>query len=249
MTFTDADRVRLSKAFRNLAEAARDLSLALGIASAPLKDKPRPIPEPVESDHGETIGHRRAPRVAAPSSEPGELSKTDRKILVSLAQLGKPASLLVVGFVGSFASGTGPVGTSLAKLRRAEFIEGSKDALRITPRGLAAIGDFPPLPRGHELFEYWRNKVKSPGGKILLSLRQDNNLSIEEIGHREGFAPGTGPVGTSLALLRRLGFIEGSKDALRLTENFRRAIEPTIGVFDTSSGKSVRVDRQGNIKT
>lgn len=186
-----------------------------------------------------------------PQAEPDtELNKTDRKILTALAQIGRSARIETVGIVGDFAHGAGPVGTSLAKLRREGYITGSKNELQITFQGRGALGDFMPMPQGYQLFEFWRNKLPSPCGKILVALRQNqaDALSIERIGDLQDFAHAAGPVGTALALLRRMGFVEGKKDALRLTEDFRKQIDPSIRVFDRQSGETVLVNARGHAK-
>ncbi len=193
---------------------------------------------------GEVI--RRAP---PPESGSSELTKIDRKILVSLAQLNRPASIVTVSLVGSFSQRSSTVDTSLAKLRRQGFVDGAKSALRVTHAGREAIGEYAELPKGHALFEYWRNKLKSPAGKILAELRQRKvPLAIEVIAVRQDFSVRSSTVDTALALLKRLGFVEGGKDALKLTPEFELAIEPGIRIFDRTTGNETLVDPRGHAK-
>lgn len=235
---------------RRLKSAHLMLSEAYARALEGYDDEPKPKPK-----RGSTlIETTRTPKESKPtpipveSEDSGELTRTDRKILVALAQLRKPSSIVTVGVVGSFAHTTGPVGTSLGKLRRLAYIAGTKNDLQITSSGYAALGDFVRMPEGHQLFEFWRNKLPKPCGKILHALKVGGILSIEEIGAAEGFAHGTGPVGTALGLLRRMGFVEGKNAALNITEEFRRAIEPTVRVFDRQSGETTLVNVRGHAK-
>lgn len=175
-----------------------------------------------------------------------ELTKGERKVLVALAQIGKPAPAMIVGLVARVSHKTGPFGTTLASLRRDGLITGPVSALSITVSGHEAIGDFAPLPRGFELFEYWCNKLPGSCGKILKALKSSEHpITSEEVGSIAGISASTGPFGTALATLRKLDFITGSNKGLSLSDEVRKLFEPTIGIHQPSTGRSVRVNRTG----
>lgn len=177
---------------------------------------------------------------------PEGYSKVELRLLRTLVSLGGVASLALLGTCGGFAHKTGPVGTALAKLRRTGLLEGTTAALRVLPAGREVAGDVLPLPHGHKLLEFWCERIGSPGDKILRGLNQTHGTAtIEEVGKLMGFAPRTGPVGTAIAKLRRIGFIEGSSKALNLTNAFQLAIGPHINIFDRATGREtlVRVER------
>lgn len=179
--------------------------------------------------------------------ETGELTKLGRKILVALAQVGGPLDRAQLGVMTGMSPTTGPFGVELARLRRQGLIDGGGKAMLITAAGRVELGEFTPLPTGHALFEYWTNKLGRPADKILRALRSAHGkaLSREDLGAATGLSFGTGPFGVALALLRRMQLIKGGGKAMTLSPGFLRAIEPTIGVFDKASGKTVRVDARG----
>jgi hypothetical protein len=43
--------------------------------------------------------------------------------------------------------------------------------------------------------------------------------------------------------------ITGGGSGMQLSPDFKRALEPTVGVFDRGSGVQVRVDSKGNVRT
>ena len=170
-------------------------------------------------------------------------------MLVALAQIGKPVPTSVVGLVARISHKTGPFGTTLAELRRSGYVTGPVSSLAITPEGLAALGDFAPLPRGHELFEYWCNKLPGSCGKIMRALKMAAGpITSEEVGRLAGISSTTGPFGTALATLRKLDFVTGTGKNLELSQDVRQLFEPTIGVHQLSTGRSVRVNRAGEVQ-
>lgn len=187
---------------------------------------------------------------AAALLEQKSLTKSERKVLVALAQIGKPAHASVVGLVARVSHKTGPFGTTLAELRRSGYVTGSVANLAITHEGLAALGDYAPLPRGHELFEYWCEKLPGSCGKILRALKMaEGPITSKEVGRLAGISSTTGPFGTALATLRKLDFVTGTGKSLELSEDVRKLFEPTIGVHQPSTGRSVRVNREGVVQS
>jgi hypothetical protein len=183
-------------------------------------------------------------------SVPEGMSKTGRKILVALAQLGRPLDRAQLGIMTGLSASTGPFGVALAQLRRDGLIDGGGKAMVITRAGLDALGQWTPLPTGHALFEYWCAKLGTTSEKILRALRKaDRPLSKSDLGDATGLSSGTGPFGVALAELRRLQLIQGGGPAMTLSPDFARSLDPTINVFNTSNGQSVKLDaRKGHAR-
>jgi hypothetical protein len=233
------------------------------LSAALLEAEATPPPPPATEAHpaNKPTVFRRAEAAAAASSprqralpvgagdEPFALSSGNRKILVALAQLGRPLTAAQVGWFARLSSTTGTFTQGLADLRREGLIDGPGSALTITARGLAQLGEFAPLPTGHALFEFWCDKIGGAGAKILRVLRPAHELlSAADVGEACQLSYTTGTFTQALADLRKMHLIEGKGSGLRLTDEFRQALAPTIGVFNTTSGKSVKLDaRKGHV--
>lgn len=171
-----------------------------------------------------------------------ELDTTDRKILGTLIILGGSADWRLVAVIAGFSHKTGSVGMSLARMRRAAYIEGQSLALGITGAGRAAYGPEPlPLPRGFKLFEWWCEKLGATEAKILRAVRVGHS-TVREM----GFTHKTGTTGMALARLKRLGFLEGSDGTFRFSATFKAATDPSVKVFD--GRREVLFDERGNAR-
>ena len=182
------------------------------------------------------------------------LTRTEVKILTVLAQAGRPLSSVQVGIRCGLSSTTGSFAQALASLRESGFIVGKGSGLQITHEGLQALGPFSRLPEGAELFDYWCHKVGGTGTKILIALRARHRehsgpATSAQLGSETGLSHTTGSFAQALATLRKLELIDGGGSSMTLSTEMQRACEITIGVFDTSSGKMVRVDRSGRAVT
>jgi hypothetical protein len=223
------------------------------LAPAPVKVKPKKS-EVLLSTPMTGMAMPALPKIARRVEQPivegpyGEFTKAERRVLVALAQIGKPVPAVVVGLVARISHKTGPFGTTLAELRRSNYITGPVSNLSITAEGLAALGDFAEMPRGHDLFEYWCNKLPGSCGKIMRALRYTPEpIPSEHVGNLAGISSTTGPFGTALATLRKLDFITGTNRNLALSYEVKSMLEPTIGIHETSTGRSVRV-RAGRVQ-
>jgi hypothetical protein len=226
----------VAAAFRDLARACVAIEAAFGDLDAePAERKPRQKPLPI-------------PAVDAPKSKreaSGDLNGTDRKILTALAQQGRALTTSQIGTLAGMSSGTGSFGQALARLRASNYAEGPGTALRITQAGFDVLGPFARLPEGYELFEYWCGKVGGTAAKILRALRASGeDMSSEELGEATMLSHTTGSFGQALAKLRRLELIEGGGDSMVLSDSLLQAIAPTIGVYNTKSGRTHRVRAQ-----
>lgn len=174
--------------------------------------------------HESVVPHWRAPTPAAPldtgrvimshtaSTDGQKLVRGERLILTALAQVeGKPRSAAYVGAAAELSSSSGTFGTYLSSLRSQGLIEGSGDALRITEKGVMALGPYEPLPTGEALVERWCNRLGGGAARILraAAAAYPQGLSAEEIGQQANISPTSGTFGTYLSKLRTLRLIEG----------------------------------------
>lgn len=173
---------------------------------------------------------RQAPVRAAPVSraplasrqgDNGSLPKAERLILTVLAQRDpERVSVDRIAAIAGYAAGGGGFNNSLSSLRSKGYIEpGSTPG--ITGLGLAALGNFDPLPTGAELARYWMGKVGKAERSILESLVHGGCvMSKEEIAAAAGYAPDGGGFNNALSRLRTLGLIVG-RGEIGLHEDLR----------------------------
>lgn len=174
---------------------------------------------------------------------PEKRGSVDRKILVALAQFGKPMTTAMIGLVAGVSHRTGPFGMAMSRHRQAGFISDEPSRrVSITSKGLQDVGDFQPFPTGRRLFEMWCQKFGSPASKILEALRSENrSMTRAEIGKRAGISHRTGPFGMAISKLKKLDILEDN-GTISFSKDFRNAaIEPTIAVYDRTSGVTHRV--------
>lgn len=224
----------ISDAFAELAQLMNPVDLGLFVGH-PKEPKPRreskPTPIPVETDGGSDRSH------------------TARKMLVALKQLGRPVTLIQLGFYARVSSQSSSFGKAIAELRRAELIDGPGDKLSLSAAGAAEIGEVAPLPERHELFNLLCQRLEPTAEAMMRALKGEHHgITLERLGEKANRSVTSSSFGKAIAKLRRLGFVEGPGSALMLSQELRLALEPTIGVHDMSSGRSVRVDRRGNAK-
>lgn len=140
-----------------------------------------------------------------------------RRIMIALAQVGRPLTAAQVGVRAQLSSGSGTFGTYLGTGRSNGWITGSRDALEITNDGLKALGSYDPLPEGAALLNYWLGDLGNSGASRILSelaAVYPKSLTAEQVGERAGISSASGTFGTYLGKLRSLELIEGSRSAL-----------------------------------
>lgn len=154
-----------------------------------------------------------APRTHAPRppANSGEISGGLRRMMIALAQ--RPGlNKRQLGVRAGLSSSSGTFGTYLGRLRSSGYIEGAGDSFTLTPAGLAALGNYDPLPEGQDLLNYWLGELGQSGaGRILRSLAEvyPKTLTKEDLGARAEISPTSGTFGTYLGKLRTLELIEG----------------------------------------
>lgn len=145
-------------------------------------------------------------------SADGSLGKGERAILTVLAQYPHGKNRRSLGTLSGYTSSGGSFGTYVSRLRTKGLIEGS-DTIRITAEGLAALGDFDPLPAGPELQDYWLGRLGKGEAAILCVLLEQwpNELSRQDLGELSGYEASGGSFGTYLSRLRTKELLDPDK--------------------------------------
>jgi hypothetical protein len=177
---------------------------------------PKPRPERAPA------GEERARGVDG--AQPDErIGKAERDILAVLATYGDRESQQVALLAGRSIKSSG-YANALGKLRRLEFITRSQP-MHITDTGLAALGDYQPLPTGHALIDHWMSNLGAAERDILSALigvwpDSRPNEWLAEVTDRSikssGFA-------NALGRLRSLKLITGGRDANRAVDELGEA--------------------------
>lgn len=159
------------------------------------------------------------PRRVEPSESGVKLGGGKKRMLIALAQRPQGMSAKQLGVRAQLSSSSGTFGTYLAEMRRQEWIEGDKHHLRITDAGLAALGDYEPLPEGEALLNYWLNYLGNSGASRMLRVITDaypRTITKAEVAESAALAQ-SGTFGTYLSTLRTLELIEG-RDELKASD-------------------------------
>lgn len=255
----DLRRAALAEAFMNLSRAAEHLAAELLAGDRDDDEKavqtadkpPRARKGSKLLDHGPDSTPARPRAESKPTPLPNAAgddarSPTARKFLVTLKQLGKPVSRFQLAFFAKVSPNSSSVDNALAELRRDDLIAGDKNGLMLTSLGSDVIGDVGQLPARHELFEMLCSRLEPTPEAFLRVLKKEHGaLSRDELAEKAERSTTSSSVDNAISTLRKLDFIEGSGGAIRLSAELRAALAPTVGVFDASSGKSVRVDARG----
>lgn len=150
----------------------------------------------------------------------GEISGGLRRMMIALAQ--RPGlTKKQLGVRAGLSSTSGTFGTYLGRLRSSGWIEGG-ESLLLTSAGVAALGNYEPLPEGEELLRYWLNDLGSSGaGRMLAVLAESypQTLTKEDLGQRASISHSSGTFGTYLGKLRTLELVEG-RGELRASKEF-----------------------------
>jgi hypothetical protein len=167
---------------------------------------------------------RPAPAPRRPSGDGGEVGNTGlRRILVALAQRPQGMSARQIGVRSGLSSKSGSFGTYLSRARTNGWIQGDRNHLQITDAGIAALGDYDPLPTGDALLQQWLGELGDSGAsRILKSLASayPESLTKAEVAERAELSAGSGSFGTYLSRLRSLELISGKGDLCASEELF-----------------------------
>lgn len=142
-----------------IAEAANAITISLNKFASRSGTTPSGVPNRVDKGQAprESVERPRSnARAARPSTASAgtPLSKAETRVLAVLAQhgdceKGKLALLSGYSYSGGFRN-------TLSSLRTAGYlVGGNEEVMSITDEGVAALGQFDPLPTGRALAEYW----------------------------------------------------------------------------------------------
>lgn len=142
-----------------------------------------------------------------------------RRMLIALANR-NGISAKALGVRAGLSSSSGTFGTYLGQGRSKGWIQGGRDNLQITEAGMAALGDYAPLPSGQALLAYWLSELGGGAARMLevLACRYPNPITAEELGEAAGLAAGSGTFGTYLGKLRTLELVSGTRGALMASQ-------------------------------
>jgi hypothetical protein len=146
------------------------------------------------------------------------LNAAQRKFLTVLAQRqGKATSRNQVALFAGYSSKSAHVDNVLSSLRAAAYAEGRRGDIRITDAGLAALGEFEPLPSGDRLRDYWMLEAGGAAEAAFLKVvfeAYPGSLTRDEIAQRAGYSTTSAHVDNVLSRLRSLDLITGGRSAI-----------------------------------
>jgi hypothetical protein len=201
-----SDRAALDQAIAAIRDVAGGLEIALSRAAAPAP-APRPVPQaPAPAPRP----HRVAPVAAAPAEGSPPLSKAQRSVLTVLAQFPEGRTKRQLAMLAGYSAKGGGFNNSLSSLRTAGLIERG-DPIRVTGEGLAALGDWEPLPEGPALIDHWMGQLSKAESAALRALLDayPSSLTKAEVAERAGYEANGGGFNNALSRLRTLELING----------------------------------------
>jgi len=214
------DAAALEQAITGLRDIAGSIELALSRASRPAPAV-RPAAAPPRAAP--------RPRAAAAAGDAPALSKAQRAILTVLAQFPDGRTKRQLGMLAGYSAKGGGFNNALSALRTAGLIDRG-DPVHATADGLAALGDWEPLPEGAALINHWMGQLSKAEGLILHALLDSwpSALSKAEVAHRAGYAADGGGFNNALSRLRTLQLIDG-RGELRMDETLASQATLTQG--------------------
>lgn len=190
----------------------RNQRTAAGIAAA--ASAPPAAPTRPQARHTTPNAGFAGPGLAVP--------KAQRAVLSALAPYDpRPRSKRQVAMLTGYSGKGGGFNNALSALRTAGFISGTGDAIGITTEGIAALGEYTPLPTGQALLNHWLDQLARAPRLILESLAGawPEALSKDEVAARCDYEPAGGGFNNALSRLRTLELITGSGAALRAADD------------------------------
>ncbi len=208
-----ARMTQLSDRVAGMTEMLKGIQQSVGAAKAEKFTFPE---KPLSAFHKSFVKPRAVPKpttLTPTAVSDVKLSTCQRKILTVLAQYPQGKTKRQVAVIAGYAHGGGSFNNSVCNLRANSLITGSDD-LQITEEGMAALGDFTPLPVGQELAEYWFGQLDKCKSQILKYLMDVHPRAAtkEEIAEAIGYEAGGGSFNNSICRLRSLELAEGSKE-------------------------------------
>lgn len=142
-----------------------------------------------------------------------------RRMLTAFAQRPTGLSMKQLGVRAGMSSRSGTFARYLTHFRAQGWIVGSKSGMQITEAGLAALGQFEPLPEGRDLLGHWLSELGNGGLSRILSVvasAYPKELQLDEVCRRADMAK-SGTFARYVTKLRSLELVEG-RGALRASD-------------------------------
>lgn len=198
---------------RSIESSMREAKLALPAPQD--RQNAAPAPHAREASMAQPARRSTAP-TASPPRHSGNQGSPEigngglRRIMIALAQRPQGLTKKQIGVRAGMSSGSGTFSTYLAKARTAGWIDGS-GVLKITPGGMAALGEYDPLPTGRELLGYWLQNLGGGAGRILKACadRYPHAITKAEAAAEADMSESSGTMSTYLSKLRTLELITG----------------------------------------
>jgi uncharacterized protein len=230
-------RAETEAAFSRIDGASNELATALNVASdayrrliagleLPEPSEVRPVPPQrtetkpsqsgLESRRNETT--RPVREMVTASGE--KLSKSERKVLIALAQYPAGRTKVQIAILTGYAHNGGGFNNSISALRSRGLLEGSGESMTITRAGLGALGSYDPLPSGRALADHWMGQL-SKAEKSALQVLIDvypRALDKATLAIRAGYEANGGGFNNALSRLRTLELITG-RGEMRASED------------------------------
>lgn len=94
------------------------------------------------------------------------------------------------------------------------------ETIRITPEGMAAVGEFERLPEGRDLFEWWLARLPEGERKMLEVLAGGDELTREDLGERTGYTARS-TRNTYISRLSQKMLVDVNGDTISLAEDLQ----------------------------
>ncbi len=222
---TDADRFTAAEVAERILEASKVMAAAVPTiqqlaehwASIGLTGPP-PVPAPTTPQPRSVVVTPPKVDASATSMRDGKpLAKAERSILTVLAQRGAQSDRQIATLAG-YSSKGGGFRNALGSLRTAGHIVGTREHIEATASGIAALGNYEPLPQGRDLVAFWltHSQLGKAERLILSSLIEQfpDPTTQEEVARMTGYEPGGGGFRNAIGKLRSLELIHGTRDGL-----------------------------------
>ena len=208
----------LDQAITGLRDMAGSLEIALSRASRPVPAK-APQAQPAAPVHlggaltavpGGVTATRR-PESSTPGDAPLQLGRAHRAILTVLTQFPDGRTKPQLAMLSGYSAKSSTYANTLSALRVASLIDRGSP-VRITPEGVAALGDeWEPLPAGEKLVEHWMGRLSASERAVLRVLLDawPGSLGKDAIAGRSGYSATSSTFANALSKLRTLQLISG----------------------------------------
>jgi hypothetical protein len=202
------DRAALDQAIAAIRDVAGGLEIALSRAAAPA---PRPAAQPPVPQPRPA-----APVPAVPAEGSAPLSKAQRAVLTVLAQFPDGRTKRQLAMLAGYSAKGGGFNSSLSSLRTSGLI-GRGEPIRVTDEGLAALGEWEPLPEGPALIDHWMGQLSKAEREVLrvlldaypFALPRAEVAARTDRGDGQPYAADGGGFNNALSRLRTLQLIDG----------------------------------------